>query len=254
MLEMLCAAKPRSRPGKLLSYHAVSGGFIIAEIVRRVTGRDIRAVLGQELLEPLGFRWGNYGVRPNDVQRVAFSYPTGPPALPPLSTVLRRALGLPPDEITAHSNDPRFLTGVVPSGNVVTTANELSRFFELLRAGGELDGVRVLEPRTVRRAISERAFREIDFTLVAPLRHASGFMLGASAVSLFGPDTEEAFGHLGFTNVLGWADPERALSVGLMTSGKPLLHPALGDLWLLTRAIGQEAPKVARTGIWFSDA
>ena len=43
MLEMLCAAKPRSRPGKLLSYHAVSGGFIIAEIVRRVTGKDIRS-------------------------------------------------------------------------------------------------------------------------------------------------------------------------------------------------------------------
>jgi CubicO group peptidase (beta-lactamase class C family) len=254
LLEVLCAAKPRSRPGKLLSYHAVSGGFIIAEIVRRVTGRDIRAVLGQELLKPLHFRWGNYGVRPKDVKRVALSYPTGPPALPPLSTVLRRALGLPPDEITARSNDPRFLTGVVPSGNVVTTANELSRFFELLRAGGELDGVRILEPRTVRRATSERAFREIDFTLVAPLRHASGFMLGASALSLFGPDTEEAFGHLGFTNVLGWADPERALSVGLMTSGKPLFHPALGDLWLLTRAIGHQAPKVARTGIWFSDA
>ena len=252
-LEMLCATKPRSRPGKLLSYHAVSGGFIIAEIVKRVTGRNIRTVLGQEVLKPLHFRWGNYGVSPKDAERVALSYPTGPPALPPLSTVLERALGLPPDEITLLSNDPRFLTGVVPSGNVVTTANELSRFFELLGAGGELDGVRVLEPRTVRRAISERAFREIDFSLVAPLRHASGFMLGARAFSLFGPDTEEAFGHLGFTNVLGWADPERALSVGLMTSGKPILHPALGDLWLLTRAIGQEAPKLARRGgIWFT--
>ena len=253
LLEMLCAAKPTSRPGKLLSYHAVSGGFIIAEIVRRVTGRDIRAVLGREILKPLGFRWGNYGVRPKDVKHVAASYPTGPPALPPLSTVLQRALGLPADEITSLSNDARFLTGVVPSGNVVTTANELSRFFELLRAGGELDGLRLLEPRTIRRAVSERAFREIDFSLVAPLRHASGFMLGANAFSLFGPDTEEAFGHLGFTNVLGWADPERALSVGLMTSGKPMLHPALGDLWLLTRTIGQEAPKVARTGIWFTE-
>ncbi len=252
-LEMLCAAKPSSRPGKLLSYHAVSGGFIIAEIVQRVTGRNLRTVLREEILRPLGFRWGNYGVRPNDVGRVALSYPTGPPALPPLSTVLQRALGLPADELTVLSNDPRFLTGVVPSGNVVTTANELSRFFELLRAGGELDGVRILEPRTIRRAVSERSFREIDFSLVAPLRHASGLMLGASALSLFGPNTDEAFGHLGFTNVLGWADPERALSVGLMTSGKPLLHPALGDLWLLTRAIGQEAPKVARTGIWFTE-
>src|SRR5664280_3146793 len=89
MLEMLCAAKPRSRPGKLLSYHAVSGGFIIAEIVQRVTGRDLRTVLAQEILDPLGFRWGNYGVSPKDVQRVALSYPTGPPALPPLSTVLQ---------------------------------------------------------------------------------------------------------------------------------------------------------------------
>jgi CubicO group peptidase (beta-lactamase class C family) len=218
-----------------------------------VTGRDLRTVLRQEILRPLGFRWGNYGVSPKDVGRVALSYPTGPPALPPLSTVLQRALGLPADEITVLSNDPRFLTGVVPSANVVTTANELSRFFELLRAGGELDGVRILEPRTIRRAVSERSFREIDFSLVAPLRHARGLMLGASALSLFGPDTDEAFGHLGFTNVLGWADPERALSVGLMTSGKPLLHPALGELWLLTRAIGQEAPKVARTGIWFTD-
>jgi len=253
LLQMLCAAKPSSRPGKLLSYHAVSGGFIIAEIVRRVTGRNLRTVLRQDILRPLGFRWGNYGVRPKDVGRVALSYPTGPPALPPLSTVLQRALGLPADEITNLSNDPRFLTGVVPSGNVVTTANELSRFFELLRAGGELDGVRILEPRTIRRAVSERSFREIDFSLVAPLRYASGFMLGAKALSLFGPDTDHAFGHLGFTNVLGWADPERALSVGLITSGKPLLHPALSDLWLLTRAIGQEAPKVARTGIWFTD-
>jgi len=251
-LEILCAAKPRSRPGKLLSYHAVSGGFIIAEIVQRVTGKNIRTVLAKEILGPLDFRWGNYGVSPKDVERVALSYPTGPPALPPLSTVLQRALGLPPDEITVRSNDPRFLTGVVPSGNVVTTANELSRFFELLRAGGELDGVRVLQPRTIRRATSERAFREIDFTLVVPLRHASGFMLGARALSLFGPDTDEAFGHLGFTNVLGWADPERALSIGLMTSGKPMLHPALGDLWLLTRAIGQEGPKLTRTGIWFT--
>ena len=254
MLEMLCAAKPSSRPGKLLSYHAVSGGFVIAEIVRRVTGRDIRTVLRREILKPLGFRWGNYGVSARDVGRVALSYPTGPRALPPLSTVLERALGLPPDEVTVRSNDRRFLTGVVPSGNVVTTANELSRFFELLLAGGALGGVRILEPRTIRRAISERAFREIDFSLVAPLRHASGFMLGANAFSLFGPDTDEAFGHLGFTNVLGWADPERALSVGLMTSGKPMLHPALGDLWLLTRAIGQEAPKVPRKGVWFTES
>jgi CubicO group peptidase (beta-lactamase class C family) len=249
ILETMCDAKPSTRPGKLLAYHAVSGGFIIGEIVRRVTGKDIREVLAEEILEPLGFRWGNFGVAPEDVERVGLSYATGPRPLPPVSTILKRALGLPPDEVTRTSNDPRFLTGIVPAANVVTTANELSRFYELLRCGGELDGIRVMEPRTIRRATVERAYREIDLTLGAPLRHASGFMLGADLLSLFGPDTELAFGHLGFTNVLGWADPERALSVGLITSGKPILHPGLPDLWQLTRRIGLEARKVDKPAL-----
>ena len=244
LLQPIVDAKPRTRPGKLLSYHAVSGGYIIAEIVERVTGKGIREVLAEEVLRPLGFRWGNYGVAAGDVDLVARSYPTGPAPLPPTSTILERALGLPVDEVTRVSNDPRFLTGVVPSANVVTSANELSRFYELLRAEGELDGVRVLEPRTIRRATLERAYRQLDLTLGAPLRHSAGFILGARTISLYGPDTDRAFGHLGFTNILGWADPERGLAVGLLTSGKPVLHPGLLDLWALTRAIGRAAPKV----------
>ena len=246
LLELMCNARPRTRPGKLLAYHAVSGGFIIAEIVERVTGKDLRTVMQEEILDPLGFRWGNFGVAESDLDAVGHSYVTGPLPLPPVSSVLERALGLHPDAITRMSNDPRFLTGVIPAANVVTTANELSRFFELLRCEGELDGVRIMDGRTIRRAIVERAYREFDLTLGAPMRHSAGFMLGADALSLFGPDTDKAYGHLGFTNVLGWADPERGLSVGLITSGKPVLHPGLPVLWQLTRRIGLEAPKRRR--------
>jgi CubicO group peptidase (beta-lactamase class C family) len=245
VLRALCDARPSSRPGRLLAYHAVSGGFIIEELVRRTTGRELRDVLAEEILDPLGFRWMNFGVADADLDAVAHAYVTGPPTLPPLSVVLTRALGLAPDEVTRISNDPRFLTGVVPAANVVTTAGELARFFDLLRAGGELDGVRVMEARTIRRAIVERSYREFDLTLGVPVRHSSGFMLGAQALSAFGPDTELAFGHLGFTNILGWADPERELAVGLITSGKPVVHSGLPLLWGLTRRIGREAPKVA---------
>jgi CubicO group peptidase (beta-lactamase class C family) len=244
LLRIMCEARPRTRPGRLLAYHAVSGGFIIAEIVERVTGKDIRTVMQEEILDPLGFRWGNFGVDAADLDLVGHSYVTGPPPLPPVSTLLERALGLHPDEITRLSNDDRFLTGVIPAANVVTTANELSRFYELLRCDGELDGVRVMDGRTIRRAIVERAYREFDLTLGAPMRHSAGFMLGADALSLFGPDTDKAFGHLGFTNVLGWTDPERGLSVGIITSGKPFLHPGLPQLWALTRRIGVEAGKL----------
>lgn len=250
-LRIMCDARPASRPGRALSYHAISGGFILAEVVRRVTGSDIRAVLSEQVLRPLGFRWGNYGVSPEDIAEVALSYATGPPPLPPVTMLIERVLGVPLGEAIEMANDPRFLTGIVPSGNVVTTANELSRFFELLRAGGELDGVRVFEPRTIRRAITEQSYRELDTTLGVPLRYGLGFMLGARRVSLYGPDTELAFGHLGFTNVVGWADPERALSGALITSGKPLLYPELPQLWGVMRRIGIESPKVDRNALAF---
>jgi CubicO group peptidase (beta-lactamase class C family) len=249
IMAILCDTKPRTRPGKLLSYHAVSGGFIIAEIVRRVTGRTIREVLATEFLDKLGFRWNNFGVEQADVDDVGLNYLTGAPVVPPISTLLTRALGVTVKEVVELSADPRFLTGIVPAANVVTTANELARFFDVLGHGGELDGVRVLEERTVRRATTEMSYLEIDLTLGVPLRYSLGFMLGAQRLSLYGPDTELAFGHLGFTNIFGWADPERALAGGLITSGKPVVYPEIIDLWRLMRTIGLETPKVARPAL-----
>lgn len=242
LVEVLCDAQPASRAGKSLAYHAISGGFILGEVVRRATGDDIRTVLDREILQPLGFRFMNYGVDPADVGLVGRCYATGAPVLPPISNLLERALGKKPDDVVEASNDPRFLTGIIPAGNVVASATELSRFFELLRAGGELDGVRIFEPRTIMRARSEQSYREIDFTLGFPTRYGLGFMLGAQVLSLFGPNTEQAFGHLGYTNTIGWADPQRALSAALGTSGKPVIYPELPDLLGLMRRVGRCVP------------
>ncbi|MCA1727514.1 MAG: beta-lactamase family protein, partial [Actinobacteria bacterium] len=201
-------------------------------------------VLAQEILDPLKFRWTNYGVKPRDVPKVGLSYLTGPPTAPPLSTLLTRALGLPIAQIVEKSNDPRFLTGVIPSASVVTTANELSRFFEILRRGGEMDGVRIMQERTLHRALTEQSYLEVDFTLGFPTRFGYGYMLGSKLLSLFGPDTNRAFGHLGFVNILCWADPERAVSAALITSGKPIVYPGVTYFLGIGRRIGKEAPKV----------
>ena len=85
ILEALSGAKPFAKPGEFLAYHAVSGGFILAEVVHRATGKDIRTVLEEEIREPLGFRWNDYGVKPSDVPAVALNYVTGPPTAPPFS-------------------------------------------------------------------------------------------------------------------------------------------------------------------------
>jgi CubicO group peptidase (beta-lactamase class C family) len=143
----------RTRPGSRLSYHAISGGFVLAAIVRAVTGKELKDVLREEILEPLGFRWMNYGVAEADLPLVGTAHCTGLPPVPPLSTALTRAFGMPLDAVTRVSNDPRFLTAEIPSANAVSTPNELSRFMELLRRGGQLDGTRIMEPRTIRREI-----------------------------------------------------------------------------------------------------
>ena len=131
LVEVLCDAKPFARPGQLLAYHAVSGGFILGEIIERVAGKNIREVLAEEILDPLGFRWTNYGVAPEDTAKVALNYITGPRTLPPLSTLLTRALGLPLDDLVEATNDARFLTGVIPAAN---TGHHRERALSLLRA------------------------------------------------------------------------------------------------------------------------
>jgi CubicO group peptidase (beta-lactamase class C family) len=234
---------PFMKPGTLLAYHAVSGGFILAEIVWEVTGKSLRDVLAEEFLDPLGFRWMNYGVKPEDVDKVGLSYATGPQLLPPLSTLVKRVLGSPIDKAVEISNDPRFLTGVVPSANIITNADELSRFFEIFRRGGELDGVRVMEPETLERALTEQSRLEIDWSLGFPTRFSYGLMLGAKLVSLYGRDTDQAFGHLGLINIMGWADPERALSAALVTSGKALIYPELPRFYGVLQTIASRTPK-----------
>lgn len=225
IVEILCDLRPVWPAGRVAAYHAMTGGFLLGEIVRRVTGADIRTFLTHTIREPLGFRWLNYGVQEKDIPKVAVNVFTGPPPLPPLSTMLHKAIGMDMRSATEMSNDPRFLRAIVPAGNIVTTAEELSRFFQLLLDGGVLNGVRIFDRRTIRRATLPHTGWEIDFSLGLPLRYSLGFMLGARYVSLYGLDTEQVFGHLGFTNIVGWADPERQVAGAILTSGKPLLYP-----------------------------
>jgi len=244
MLNTLVEARPFAKAGRYLSYHAVSGGFILGEVIHAVTGKDIRQVLAEEFLDPLGFRWTNYGVAPEDVDKVARNYITGPPTLPPMSTMLTRALGVELDRLVDLTNDPGFVTGTVPAANTVTTAWELSRFFEVMRLGGEMDGIRIMQTDTIRRARLERSHLELDFTLGYPTRFSYGLMLGAKVVSLYGLDTQHAFGHLGFTNIVAWADPERAISAAVLTSGKPILYPEFHLFVGMVQRISSEMPKI----------
>ena len=146
------------------------------------------------------------------------------------------------------SNDPRFLTSILASANFITTAGELATFYDCLLNEGKLGEVRIFEPRTVRHATSEQNYWEIDLTLGVPIRYGLGFMLGTEGLSPFGRNNPQAFGHAGFTNILSWADPQRRLSVALLTSGKPVLSPHVLRMVQLMVELGRAFPKICGPG------
>jgi CubicO group peptidase (beta-lactamase class C family) len=245
IVALLCDQKPAWVAGRRLAYHAISGGYVLGAVIERVTGMPLRELIASALRRPLGFDAFDYGVPAARLPEVAKNAFTGPPVLPPISTAIRRALSVDFAEAIRISNDPRFLTGVVPAGNVIGTANEACRFMQLLVAGGELDGVRVFDERTIRRAVAEQTYLELDLTLAAPIRYSMGFMLGGR-VSVYGVATEDVFGHLGFTNVFVYADPSRDLAVALMTTGKPALSPGLVRTAALIQTIAGRTPRDGR--------
>lgn len=246
VMDMLCNARPVSPGGRRLAYHAITGGFILAELVERVERRSIRDVLRDTIQRPLGMRHFNFGVAPEYQDQAALNYVTGIKPMFPVDAYIKHVLGGAYETAVEVSNDPRWLQAVIPAGNIYATADESCRFFELLRCKGELDGVRVFDPRTVKRAVMEVGGPELDRTLMIPMRFSMGMMLGSKPVGLMGPSTEQAFGHLGFVNVLCWADPERELSAALLTTGKPLVGPHVVPWFRVIWEIAKQCPETDR--------
>lgn len=219
------------RPGEHHAYHALTSGFVIADLVEKVSGESFRAFFRRHVSEPMGLETLDFGARGRTLQRVARNYVTGFRFDAGADFYLRRAIGAPLRHAVEISNDPRYYRAVIPAGNGVGTADECSKFFQCLLDGGRWERRRIFQPLTVRRAIAEVGKPEIDRSLMLPLRYSAGMMLGARPFGLYGPDTERAFGHLGFANIFAWADPERATSVALLTTGKLLV--GLHAPWLV---------------------
>jgi CubicO group peptidase (beta-lactamase class C family) len=224
--EKLGELRPFYRPGLVHMYHALTWGPLMREIIYAATGKEIREILAAEILDPLGFRWTNFGVAKKDVPLVAPSHATGRPLPPVVAQIFRKAIGGTVHEIIPYTNTPRFLTTIIPSSNTVSTADEMSRFAEIWRRGGELDGVRVMSPETVRGAVKECRRLRPDFAIgLMPARWGTGFILGTNRFGPFGRNAPAAFGHLGLVNIGVWADPARGLAAGVVSSGKPGRDP-----------------------------
>lgn len=256
ILQHLYAAKPISRAGSHLAYHAVTAGYILGEIIERVTGQDIRQFLHEHIEKPMNMPYFNYGLKAEFRDQVALNYPTG--MHPSLGTdhYLQHVLGGGLQLAVDVTNDHRFMDTVCPAGNIYTNAEQANRFFEMLLNGGRYQDKQIMSAKTIFRATLPTSTTSIDRTLLAPMRYALGPMLGSNPVGIFGPMSGQAFGHLGFSNILCWADPERDISVSLLNTGKAVLGTHIPALAHTLYQISKHCPKIPkeqRRGLFGTD-
>ncbi len=233
----IAAATPRHAPGTAHGYHALTYGWLVGEIVRRVAGnKPFPELLENDLARPLGLDGLYCGVPADQQHRCATLMAPGMDRAPEdrrLNTqrILERAarwgsrlsrLGIhydPSESIAAllapgmedlDFNSGEFRAASIPAANGMFTARSLARLYACLSLGGELDGVRLLSYETLRRA-TEQQNSGIGRVIPVSMR----WRLGYHRVFALRARVPGGFGHFGFGGSGGWADPQRQLSVAL---------------------------------------
>jgi len=217
MTAALAAQAPWWEPGRGHGYHVNTQGFLIGEVVRRVAGQSIGTYLRESLAGPAGIDF-HIGLGPEHDERCADFLPPAPPPSPGREELGRLALM----RLHAYRN-PANLSGMgivntrawraaeVPSTNGHGNARAVARLYSALAGDGSLDGVHVLAPETVARAIAEQV-NGPDIVLERPTRYGLGFQLTMPERRL-GP-SPRAFGHFGAGGSLGFADPDARVAIG----------------------------------------
>jgi CubicO group peptidase (beta-lactamase class C family) len=231
MAAALAAQRPVWAPGTAHGYHGRTYGWLVGEVIRRVSGRSVGTFFAEEIAGPAGldFFIGLPGAERGRVSQMVIDDPPGPEtvaAIPieqvpeqfrPLlaavtdpGSLMNRAFGLSEPDI--DFNDPAAQAAQIPSSNGICTADGLARLYAGLI--GEVDGVRILAPETTAAASAEQA-AGTDQVLLVPTRFASGFMLPTDESPLGGP---ASFGHPGRGGSLGYADPGSGIAFGYVVS------------------------------------
>jgi CubicO group peptidase (beta-lactamase class C family) len=232
----LAAQAPFWEPGTAHGYHALSYGYLVGEVVRRISGRSLGTYFAEEVAAPLGLEFfiglpaeledrvspivgANFGAAASENMPSDYT-----------KTLLARALNLGGAfRERDWMNRAEWHAAEVPGGNGITNATSLSRLY----AGviGPVEGFsseplltreQVEKARTVLTSGRDQVFASVGF----PLRQkiGLGFWRSSPVTPFGGPG---AFGHGGAGGSYGFADPEHGLAVGYVMN--KMSADALGD-------------------------
>jgi CubicO group peptidase (beta-lactamase class C family) len=241
MTDMLAKATPAHRPGAAHGYHAFTFGWLVGEVVQRVTGRRLADVVQTELAEPLGLDGLHIGAPRGELPRAAELFMSRR-GMDRVGTLIRNgeriqrvfsALRLPVNLLhSAEALAPegiedfewaseKTLTASIPAANGLFTARSLAKLYAAL--GGAANGATLVSEKTLRRA-TEVQSRKIDLVVPFPMHWRLGFHRASTTRGT----PPRAFGHFGFGGSGAWADPDRQLAMAMVLNSG--IGTPFGDL------------------------
>lgn len=192
----------RWEPGAQTGYHALNFGWVLGELVHRIDGRSLGTFLTEEVFRPLDLRDSWLGLPRDEHPRVA------------------RLIDLSKNhQYIPDFNRPEVHAAECGAATGITTTRDLSRFYSMLVAGGEIDGVNLLKHETVTGATAVAVSTERDSTLGVPMNWGLGFLVARDPSPYGAKANARTFGHTGQGCTVGWGDPTRGLAVAYFTNG-----------------------------------
>lgn len=216
----LAATEPWWEPGTRSGYHAITYGFLVGEVIRRITGRLPSAFLREQVTGPLGIDF-TIGLPEKDADRTAELI--RPPAMTPaeqaarlarLTPVVHAALLNPPLD-AGTANSAAWRAAEIPAANGHGTARSVAALYGIFAGHGEYGGRRVLSAEAVER-VREGQGGCRDLVLGAGFPHETEAGLGlwlSGPNGSYGPNPR-AYGHDGFGGSCGLADPDAGIAMG----------------------------------------
>jgi len=228
MCDALARSEPWWEPGTESGYHSLTFGFLVGEVIRRVTGRSVGTFFRQEIAEPLGVDFF-IGLPASEHHRVADlivppggARPSIPAGAHPSVQHMRN-----PRLVDGEVNSARWRSAEIPAANGHGTARGLARVYGALANGGQIDDVRIVRPESIER-MREPQPEGVDLFIGLAMggiafRWNLGFMPNIMNV-IYGPNPR-AFGHTGHGGSVAMCDPEAQLSVAYVMNRMQVATP-----------------------------
>ncbi|MGD8341430.1 MAG: serine hydrolase domain-containing protein [Gammaproteobacteria bacterium] len=202
--------------GTKAAYHVHHQGFLLGEIMRRVTGKTVGPFLREEVAGPLHAEYYIGGMTEEEQSHVAEVMPNMDAALfaakdaEDQSSLKALAFKQNPDEPwVVTMNKPEWRTVEVASGSGHGNARGVARIYAALGNGGDLDGVHIMSPEQIEAMITEQ-HHQVEALQQRPYHQALGVLLNTPEAVYMGPNMR-SFGHHGIGGSIGFCDPDAGI-------------------------------------------